>query len=134
MQTNVYQQYKEQSLSTMSPGEILVKLFDELIKQMHIALRGLEKNELGVVNDALTKSTIIVSTLESSLNMKYEISDNLHNLYIFIGQQLIEANEKKEAQPVLDCMSLVRDLRDSFEQADKISRKEQRSNLGRRAV
>lgn len=132
MQNNVYQQYKEQSLSTMAPGELLVKLFDELIKQLHIAMRSLEARELSAVNDSLTKSISIVATLESSLNMKYDISDNLRNLYIYMSQQLLQANLKKDSQPILDCIPLARELRDSFDQAEKNSRKEQRT--GRPAV
>ena len=71
---NPYQQYKEQSLNTLSPGEIVVKLYDELIKQMRISLIGIEKKDYAQVNNALNKAQTIIGTLESSLDMKYEVS------------------------------------------------------------
>lgn len=120
--TNPYQQYKEQSLSTLTSGELLVKLYDESIKQMRIALNGLEKKDYGVVNESLNKVQTILHTLDSSLNMQYEISANLHDLYIFISKELRDANLKKEGSHIEDCIPLMRELRDSFEQADKITR------------
>lgn len=131
MIANPYQQYKEQALSTLGPGEILVKLYDELIKQMRIAVLGIEKKDYGSVSNALTKSQTIIATLEASLDNRYEISTNLRDLYIFMAQQLMSANLKKDPSLIEDCIPLVRDLRDSFEQADKINRRMQAGVGGR---
>lgn len=123
--TNPYQQYKEQALSTLAPGELLVKLYDEMIKQMLIAQRALDKKDYGTVNTALNKTQTVLGTLNSSLNMQYDVSANLRDLYIFIAKELQQANLKKETQPIEHCIPLVRDLRDSFEQAEKITRMQQ---------
>lgn len=131
---NPYQQYKEQSLSALSPGEILVKLYDELIKQMRISVLGLEKKDYGPYTDALIKSQAIIATLESSLDTSYEIAVNLRDLYIFIAQQLTLSNVNKDSKPIEDCIPLVRDMRDSFDQADKITRKMQHVSVGGKAV
>lgn len=130
---NPYQQYKEQSLSTLAPGELLVKLYDEMIKQMRIAVLGIEKKDFAKVNDSLVKAQSIVGTLESSLDMQYEVSQNLRQLYIFIAKQLMQANIKKDIGMIEDCIPIVRDMRDSFEQADKITRKSHAA-VGGRAV
>lgn len=134
MQANPYQQYKEQSLSTLTPGELLVKLYDEIIKQLRIAKLGIEKKDFGSVNNALDKTQTILGTLESSLNMDYEVSKNLRELYIFMAQQLMQANLKKDVGPIDDCLPLVRDLRESFDQADKITRMEKRGTVRSKAV
>lgn len=131
---NPYQQYKEQSLSTMAPGELLVKLYDELIKQMRIAVLGLERKDFGSVNDSLNKCQTILGTLDSSLNMSYDISQNLRDLYVFMAKQLMDANMKKVAKPINELIPLVRDLRDSFDQAEKSVRKQQRTPVGGKAV
>lgn len=131
---NPYQQYKEQTLSTLTPGEILVKLYEELAKQLTLAKIKINQNDLGAVNAALTKSQAIVSTLSNSLDMRYPISGELRDMYIFISQHLLQANLKKDSQMVDDCIPLVRDLRDAFEQADKINRKATVSVGGRAAV
>lgn len=133
---NPYQQYKEQSLSTLTPGELLIKLFDELSKQMTLAKIKINDKDYGAVNNALQKCQTIVNTLSSSLDMRYPISKELRSMYAFISGQLLQANLKKNAKIIEDCLPLVRDLRDSFDQADKISRKQsvQRTAVGGRTV
>jgi flagellar protein FliS len=121
---NPYAQYKEQSLSTLAPGEELVKLFDELLKQNNVAVKAIEGKDYALANDSLTKAQTILGTLASSLDMRYPISANLRDLYIFLSQQLLKANMRKDVKIVNECIPLMRDLRDSFEQAEKISRKQ----------
>lgn len=133
MISNPYAQYKEQALSTLGPGEILVKLYDELIKQMRLASLAIEKMDYAAVSETLTKSQTIIATLEASLDSSFEISANLRDMYIFLAQQLLSANLKKDAKVIDECIPLVRDLRDSFDQADKINRSIQagvRENIG----
>lgn len=135
--SNPYQQYKEQSLSTLAPGELLIKLYEELIKQLTLAKIKIGQGDLGSANNALGKSQSIVGVLADSLDMRYPISNELREMYIFIAQHLLQANLKKDVKMIEDCIPLVRDLRDSFEQADKIHRKsapQQHVNIGGRAV
>lgn len=129
--SNPYQQYKEQSLSTLTPGELLIKLFDELAKQMSLAKLKIESKDYAAVNDSLQKCQTIVQTLAGSLDMRYPISGDLKNMYAFLSGQLLQANLKKNSKILSDCLPLVRDLRDSFDQAEKISRKQsvQRSTV-----
>lgn len=122
--SNPYQQYKEQSLATLTPGELLIKLYEELAKQMTLAKIKIGTKDYAAVNTALQKCQTIVNTLASSLDMRYPISKELRNMYAFISGQLLQANLKKDAKLIEDCLPLVRDLRDSFDQADKISRKQ----------
>ena len=128
MAVNPYQQYKEQSLNTLAPGELLVKLFDELIKQMRLSVIAIGKKDFGMANDALSKAQTIVSTLAGALDMRYPIAKELREMYIFFAKQLHEANLKKDSPTVEAIIPLVKDLRDSFEQAEKISRKSQAVN------
>ncbi len=136
MQTNnPFAQYKEQSLNTLAPGEVLVKLFDELLKQCRIAVIAIrDKKDLAQANDSLTKSQTIVSTLAASLDMRYPISKELRDMYIFLAQQLLKANLQKDVRIIESCVPIMRDLRDSFEQAEKISRRQQASPVGGRAI
>lgn len=131
---NPYQQYKEQSLNTLAPGEILVKLYEQTIKMLNLSKISIERKDLAAANDALTKAQTIITTLESSLDMRFPISAELRNLYIYLAQQILKANLQKDTAIIDDCIPLVKDLRDSFEQADKLSRINARANVGGRAV
>ncbi|MDR2908394.1 MAG: flagellar export chaperone FliS [Oscillospiraceae bacterium] len=123
--TNAFAQYKNQSLSVMTQGELLVKLFDEITKQCQIARIGIEKADFITANFALVKAQSILSTLAESLDMRYPVSKNLHELYIFFARQFMEANSKNTVKPIDDVMPLIKDLRASFEQAEKLSRSQQ---------
>lgn len=126
---NPYEQYKEQSLATMAPGEVLVKMFDELIKQCRIAIIAIGQKRFDTSNDALTKSQTILNTLATSLDMRYPISKQLKELYIFFAHQLLQANVRKNVRLIEQCIPLIKDLRDSFEQAEKISRMKQHTSM-----
>jgi flagellar protein FliS len=133
--TNPYQQYKEKSLAMLTPGEILVKLYEEMIKQLTLAKLKIDKKDFGAVHDCLTKCQAILATLSDSLDMRYPISADLRNLYIFLTKHILTANLKKDKKMVEDCIPIVRDLRDSFDEADKISRMSAAGAVsGRRAV
>jgi flagellar protein FliS len=122
---NPYQQYKDQSLATLAPGELLVRLFDECIKQLRLSCIGIDKKNYGMANDTLNKAQTILTTLATSLDMRYPISKELRELYLLYIRQVSEANIQKNAALVEEIIPLVKDMRDSFEQADKINRREQ---------
>jgi len=130
---NSYAQYKNQSLSTLAPGEILVRLFDEAIKQCAIAKKGIETQNYEAVNDGIIKSQDILYALESALDMRFTISKNLRDIYFFIASRLMQANVKKDTSIIDEVVPLIKDLRSSFEQADKACRSQQAA-VGGKAV
>ena len=130
---NQYQQYKEQALSTLSPGEILIRLYDELVKQMMLSKIKIDQGDFAAANLALGKSQTIVNTLADSLDMRIPISEELRQMYIFFAKQLLDANLKKDVEIINDCIMLVKDLREAFSEANKISRRQQ-AGVGGRAV
>lgn len=119
---NPYQRYKEQALSTLTQGELLVKLYEEVIKQLNLAKINIEKKEFAVVNDALIKVLTIINTLDGALNMQVEMSKNLHELYVFLAGEVKKANIKKDSSVIDSILPLFKDLRSSFESAYKQSK------------
>lgn len=132
-QSEHVKQYKSQSLSTMAQGELLVKLFEEMMKQCRLAAIAIHEKDYATTNDCLLKAQTIVSTLAGSLDMRYPISKNLRELYIFLAQQLLKANMDKSIKTLKEIAPIMKELRDSFLQAEKISRREQHA-VGGKAV
>ena len=110
MPVNPYQQYQRQSVMTMTQGEMLTKLYDEVIKQMSGA------------NNALQNAQRILFYLKSTLDFKYEISGNLDALYDFFIERIVQANLKKDAAILDEIIPMIEDLRDTFVQADRNAR------------
>lgn len=122
MQANVFQQYKNQSLETLTPGEIVVKLFEEASKQINIGIFALNKGETHRAYNAVAKAQRVIYTLNTSLDMKYAISLELRDMYLFMEQKLIEANGKQDTQMLKDILGLVDELKVTFRQAEKLAR------------
>ena len=124
MANSPYEQYQKQSVMTMTQGEMLTKLYEEIIKQLSGAVLFIDSKDFSRANLALQKAQKILNHLKATLDHKYRISQNLESLYDFFIQQIILANIKKEVKPVQDIIPMVEELRDTFIQADRIARKQ----------
>jgi flagellar protein FliS len=130
-ENNLISQYEEQSVLTMSRGELIVKLYDEVIKNLRRA--SLLFNQQN--NDAAKKSTErcknILNYLISILNDQYEVSNNLKRIYFYMIGQIIQANVHNESEYLDKIIPTVQDLRSAWEQADKMTRMAGGKNKGR---
>jgi len=121
-QANLYQQYKAQTLETLTKGEIVVKLFEETSKQISMAIFLTNSDNGFKAYNCIAKAQKIISTLSSSLDMKYAISLELNDMYLFLHAKLGEAITKKDISMMKELLSLVDDLKVTFRQAEKIAR------------
>lgn len=119
MNRNGYQQYKEQSVNTMTRGEMLLLLFDELLKRLMRAELALDKEDFVTFGKAVTRCREIVCYLQDCLDPQYDISSELRRMYDFFLYELarIEAGRKKEV--IKELRPLITELRDAFQEADK---------------
>ena len=122
MITSAYDQYKQQSIVTLTPGEMIVKLFDEAIKRCNFSIKYLEDKDYEAANLSLKKAQDIVSYLNSCLDKSYSLSGELAPLYAFIKDQLVAANIKKDIQPLNDILPMLKELREAFSTAEKSTR------------
>ena len=116
MPTNAYSEYKKQSLQTLTPMEIVVKLYDEAEKQMNIAIVSIDEKNYAAANKSLQKTQDIVNALRSVLDMSIPMSKDLDALYDFFNRQLVTANMKKDTKMIKELIPLFADLRDAFAQ------------------
>lgn len=123
MPVNPYEAYKQQSILTMTQGEMLNKLYEELIKQISYAKIHIENKDIPKTNDALQRSQRILNHLKATLNHQYEISGNLSSLYNFFIEKIVSANVKKDAAPLEEILPMIQELQESFTEADKIVRR-----------
>ncbi len=119
MEHNAIQQYKEQSINTMTPGELLLLLYDELVKNLMRCDLALEKKEYEMMEAAADKGIEIIRYLDDILDNQYPISRELHKLYDFFGYQLARVKIGRNKDVLDQVRPMISDLRDSFRQADK---------------
>jgi len=123
MMNNAYQTYKNQSVMTMTQGQMLTAVYDELIKQLNLSLLAFEKNSIPEINRSLQKSQHIINELKGTLNFEYGISNDLNDIYNFFYRAIMNANIKKDSSEIADILQMVTELRNVFSEADKISRR-----------
>ena len=122
MPVNPYQRYHQQSVMTMTPGEMLLKLYDEVITQLTAVRQFNEEKDYEKSNASLKKAQRIIRYLDQTLDPQYEISGSLSALYDYFIRRLVDANLHKDNAPIDEVLPMISDLRDTFAQADKNSR------------
>lgn len=119
MYRNGYQQYKMQSVNTMTSGEMLLLLYDELIKRLGRAQIALEDKNYDLFNESVTRSREIVQYLNETLNMNYNISFELRRMYQFFLYELGRLQAGRKTAVIQELKPLVVELRDAFKEASK---------------
>ncbi len=122
MPVNPYQRYQQQSVMTMTPWEMLLKLYDEVITQLTAVRQFNEEKDYEKSNASLKKAQRIIRYLDQTLDPQYEISGSLSALYDYFIRRLVDANLHKDNAPIDEVLPMISDLRDTFAQADKNSR------------
>lgn len=121
MYQNGYEQYKMQTVSTMTKGEMLLLLYDELLKRLTRAEIALNEEEYDLFEKAVERSEEIIRYLDKTLNMEYEISVELRRMYEFFLYELSRLKAGRKVAVIQELKPLVTDLRDAFKEASKIS-------------
>ena len=119
MYQNGYEQYKLQSVNTMTSGEMLLLLYDELIKRLARAQIALEDENYDLFNQSVQRSKEIVQYLNTTLNMNYKISYELRRMYDFFLFELSRLQAGRKAAVIQELKPLVAELRDAFKEASK---------------
>ncbi|MGO5114654.1 flagellar export chaperone FliS [Candidatus Avoscillospira sp. LCP25S3_F1] len=114
-----YQRYREDSLDTMTQGELLLLLYDELVKRLKLAEMELERQQYDTFEQALHRSVAIIHYLSDTLDHSYPISQKLDRLYEFFCYELCRVEAGRNQIELERVTHMVDELRDSFRQADK---------------
>lgn len=119
---NPYEKYKQQSVMTMTQGDMVKLLFEEALKQLERGARCINSKDYSGSNDALQRVQKIFNHLLGTLDFQYEISQNLSSLYEFFNYKIIQANIRKDFREIEDILPMVIELKDTFALADKQAR------------
>jgi len=106
-----------------SPERLLLMLFEGAIRFVKLARKAIEEKDIAGANENLTKAQDIIAELNQSLDMSYDISENLAGIYDFLYRRLVDANVKKDAELLDVVESMLKELKDTWEQAYVNSKK-----------
>jgi flagellar secretion chaperone FliS len=122
---NPYKAYQNNSVTTASPGELTLMLYNGSLKFINIAKKAIEEKNVEVKNTNIQKAQAIVQEMMVTLNMDIPISNELLPLYDYINRRLMEANIKNDIAILEEAEGMLTEFRDTWKQAIQINRQQQ---------
>jgi flagellar protein FliS len=109
--------YKRVDVETASQGKLIVMLFNGAIQRAEEARRQMDKKRFDLVHNNLVRAQAIVGELRGALNMSAgELAHNLDRSYEYFQYLLIQANLRKDPSPIGECVELMSQLRDTWQE------------------
>jgi flagellar protein FliS len=113
--------YQTMQIMSSKPEKLILMLYDGALRFIQISIKALEQNDIEQAHKNLIKTQNILIELMTSLNLDKggEIAFNLFRIYEFMHFTLVQANVKKNPEPVRRISGQLKTLRDSWAQAMK---------------
>ncbi|HHY34965.1 MAG TPA: flagellar export chaperone FliS [Firmicutes bacterium] len=107
--------YAQSRVSTASPSELVLMMYDAAIKNMKAAFEHIAGKNFAAANIAITKAEDIVEELRSSLNVEAgEVALALDSIYDYVYRSLIMSNVKKDAEILSNCIKVLEHIRGAW--------------------
>ena len=118
MRNEFADRYLVEKVNTASPAELIGMLYDAGMVAMQASQAAIEAGQVGDAHRHLVRAQNIVIELRASLNLSAgDLAHDLDALYDFLGRRLVEANVRKNAAVVTDCILVFAPLRDGWREA-----------------
>lgn len=109
--------YLEQKILSAKPEELTLMLYDGLVRFIKTAKQHMASKEIEKTNNAVQRAEAIVTELQSTLNMDYDISNQLDSLYEYVNRRLFDANIQKNSEILDEVLELAETMRDTWKEA-----------------
>jgi len=108
--------YRRQDVLTANSIDLIVMLYDALKKNVIMGKRAIAKADVQDAHIHLMKAQEIVAALINSLDMNYQIAEELLAIYEFILRTLEDANIHKDAEQLAAIIGIVDSLREAWKE------------------
>jgi flagellar secretion chaperone FliS len=120
-----HQVYKQNSVSTASPGELTLMLYNGCLNFLNKAKLAIRENNIQERNMNLQKAQRIIQELMVTLNQEYEIAKQMMVMYEYLNRRLIEANINNDLSIVEEVEGFVTEFRDTWKEVIRLNRQKQ---------
>lgn len=119
-----YQHYKQQSVNTMTSGELLLLLFDECTKRLTKAEMSMKGENYAEFEAAMNRVSEIIRYLDSTLDKTYSVGKEISKLYEYFQFQVARIKAGRNVEMIQNLRAMLMDLRNTFKEADRITQVE----------
>ena len=106
-------------LSQCNKGELIIITYDILFAYLEEAKSAYEQKDHEAYKNAVRKAQASIDTLNQSLNYQYELSRNLHQLYVYTKKTLAKSIYQNKLDGLEEAEKILKSLYASFLEAVK---------------
>lgn len=123
---NGYSQYQNTQVTTASPEQIMIMLYDGAIRFIRKAQESLAAGDRAGKIEGIRRAVAIITEFRNTLDHEIggEIAGNLDSLYDYMLRELIKANTQGDPKPLQIVENMLCELRETWMEAIEIARKE----------
>jgi len=114
--------YRRQDILTASPVDLIIMLYDALKKNIILGKRGIMNKDVPSAHKHLMKAQMIIAELVNSLDMNYEVSAELLEIYEFSLKTIADANIKKDGSSLDSIIEMIDDIRGAWKEVSDLTR------------
>jgi flagellar protein FliS len=110
--------YKQQSILTATPGQLVVMLYDGCLRFLHQAAYAMREGNIGESDTRLQRAEAIINELHSTLDMEKGgvVASRLQGIYVFCSRHLLEARMARSPEMIEKVSELLSELRGAWAQ------------------
>ena len=110
--------YREQSVLTATPGQLVLMMYDGCLRFLHQAAYALRAGDAPGCDRRLRRAEAIIDELLTTLDLEQGgvIASRLQGIYVFCNRHLIEARAQRDPEMVEKVSELLGELRESWAQ------------------
>ncbi|MBR0091853.1 MAG: flagellar protein FliS [Lachnospiraceae bacterium] len=116
--TDEQKQAYTRRISAANSTQLITIVYDMALDYMEEAADALRAQEEEAAEAALKRARNCLSDLLDALDMQYELSVGLRELYLFANRQLILAEARRHTEPVAHARRVIEKLRESWVQIE----------------
>ncbi len=124
-------QYQKASIETASKEQILIMLYDGAIQYLNKAKIAMQNKEIENTHNNIMGAEKIIQEFINSMDRQVapQLAENLISLYEYFIRRLVQANIKKQVEPIDEVLTYLKSLKATWEQAIALAQKEERESL-----
>ena len=116
-----YAAYANNKITTATPAELTLMLYEGAIKFCNIAIAAVEQKDIQKAHNNIMKTQNIIEEFQATLNHKYEVAKDFDSVYSYLKTRLIEANIKKDTEILEEVLQHLRTMRDTWKEVMRLT-------------
>ena len=122
IQNKGYAAYANNKISTASPADLVLMLYEGAIKFCNLAIIAIESKDIQKAHTNIMKVEHIIQEFQITLDYKYATAKDFNMVYTYLLQRLQEANIKKDKEILEEVLRHLRSMRDTWKEVMRMTK------------